>query len=298
MAGYVALPAYQYPRNAALDFSPIDDAITGYRKAGYDNALMGLKEKADTRETESHDWDRQKFQAGLEDRQTKHIGALAQGLLQMSPEQRPRALTALRSVDKTFDPELRKAGFDPDDIDSWAPIAVAKARGVVDPYEDQKTLSEINKTNAQADYYRGGGRTGASGVRSTAEERQIDKYMELYPDATYLDAMEAVRTRPADRTRRERLSIEGAKGGYTPEEIDPWRDRYGVGPNSPSPQRRQQAQGQLAPNAGGTSRFDFSGRMRAGGSPDNPIVPRTQADIDTAPSGSYLMIDGKLHRAR
>ena len=252
---FYPIAAAQYPQNARIDFSPLNDAINNYHQAQYTNALLSLKQGADARSAETHDWQRQAFQQGLQDRKNKALGTAAQYLLSMPKEQRPQALNAWRAADPTLDADLGQAGYHPEDIDTWGPVVVAKARGLQDPLGTQKTQAEINETNAKADYYRSGGRMG-----STAEEREIDRLMHLYPDLTYPEAMEHVRTHPKDRTQRMRLGSEAARYGLDDDVLNPALDHFGVGPNSSTPGAPRPAPPPAQPNAN-LKRFDFTGRL-------------------------------------
>ncbi len=254
-SGFYQLPAYN--AGAGIDFSPVERALDGWHQTNYQNALLGLRERAEGRADEEQGWQREKQQQATADRKSKALGAAAQSLLNMPPEQRGRAMQAWRMADKDFDGDLKAAGFNPDDVDTWGPVLVAKTRGVVDPLDQRKTEADINRTNAQADYYRQGGRT--AGGSSSADERIAERYMSENPDLTYMEALELARTRPADRTRREGLAARNARDGLAPEEVEPWRDRYGVSPNSPNPAARRQPQ---QPQQGQSNRFDFSGPMR------------------------------------
>jgi hypothetical protein len=228
---FTPLPAYNV--GGGIDFSPVERALDGWRQSTYQNALLGLRERAEGRADEEQGWQRQKFQQDSQDRKNKALGAAAQSLLSMPTEQRGKALQAWRVADKDFDADLHAAGFHPEDVDTWGPVVVAKARGVQDPLEQRKTESEINKTNAQADYYRSGGRSAAAG--SSAEERQIDALMHANPDLSYPEAMELARTRPSDRTRRQSNAIGAAKAGLAPEDVEPWEQRFGVAPRAQQP---------------------------------------------------------------
>jgi hypothetical protein len=252
MAGFYPLPAYKAPE--PLDFSPVERAVDNWHQAKYRNALLDLRGRSEARADEEQGWQRQKFQQESDDRRSKALGAAAQSLLNMPPEQRGKALQAWRMADKDFDSDLQTAGFHPDDVDSWAPVLLAKARGVQDPLDQEKARADIDYTRARANYYNNGGRSAAGG--SSAEERQIDALMSANPDLTYPEAMEAVRTRPSDRTRRQSNAIGAAKAGLTPEEVEPWETRFGVAPRSPQPGRGA-AQPQPA------NRFDYSGQMRS-----------------------------------
>jgi len=256
---FIALPAYNVGN--ALNFEPLNKAIDGYKEAKYNNALLAMRQGAEARSSEEHEWQRQKFQQNTQDRKSKALGAAAQSLMSMPPDQRGRALQAWRVADKEFDNDLRTAGFDPNDVDTWGPMVIAKARGVQDPLDAEKTRADIDYTRARSEYYRGGGRSSAA--TSSADERIAERYMSENPELTYMEALDLARTRPADRTRRERLAIEGARGGYAPEEIDPWRERYGVGPNSTTGSRGVTANEQQNALTQPANRFDFSGQMRA-----------------------------------
>lgn len=249
---FVQLPAPRMPANAMIDTAPLTDALDKYRTAQQDNAMLALRQSRDQREAETHGWDRQKNAFAAEDRRNKTIGSAAQALLDMPPEKRPQALAAIRSLDPSFDSGLRSAGFDPDDVDTWGPVAIARARGVQDPDAVAKTRADIDYTRARADYYRGG---GAGKGRLSADERIAERYMEEDEDLSWSEALAKARRRPSDDTQRESLASRNARYGLDPAEVEPWRERYGLG----KPSNAAQGPGQ---QPGGANRFDFSGRMR------------------------------------
>lgn len=253
-SGFIPLPAYQAP--PPLDFSPLERAVDGWQKASQFNAMYKLRQGAEARDMEQHDWRRQEHQRGVQDRKAKALGAAAQSVLSMPPEQRAQALSAWRAADKDFDADLGQMGFRAEDIDTWGPVVVAKVRGLQDPLDQEKTRAEINRTNAQADYYRTG--RGKGGVGSSADERIAQRFMDDNPDLTWPEAIELARSRPADRTKRLRLGVDAARYGLTDEELNPSLERFGVGPSSPPP---RQQNGAAQPQ--GANRFDFSGSMRA-----------------------------------
>lgn len=253
-SGFYQLPAPEI-RNAQIDFSPVERALDGWKQSQQFNAMLTMRQKADDRATEQHGWQRQTHQQGMADRRSKALGAAAQSLLSMPPEQRSRALQAWRVADKDFDGDLRASGFDPEDVDAWGPMIVARARGVQDPLAIEKTRADIDFTRARANYYSNGGRAAAG---SSADERIAERLMSENPDLSYPEALEQARTRPGDRTKRLRLGVDSARYGLTAEELDPAFDRFGVGPNTPSPATRRPGNA-MAPPA--INRFDFSGSM-------------------------------------
>jgi len=249
---YVPLPAFRAPEG--IDFKPLNDAFDGWQKANQFNAMLALRQKGEERASEEHGWQREKHQQGAQDRKAKALGAAAQSILAMPQDQRQRALQAWRAMDKDFDADLSGAGFEPNDIDTWGPLIIAKSRGVQDPLEIEKTQADIDYTRARAGYYRGGG-AGAGGGRLSADERIAERYMEEDDNLTWSEALAMARRRPSDDTRRESLAARNARDGLEPAEVEPWRERYGVGQPAARPQARRQ-------QPGDANRFDFSGRMR------------------------------------
>jgi len=295
MSYYVPLPAARVPKNAMLDFSGITKALDKHQDVQRENAMetyrRGREAKSDARAEERYGWQRQEFEQGQKDRHAKVLGGMAQSLLDASPEQRPAMLQAWRQQDADLEKDLAKNGYRVEDIDTWAPAVIGRARGYQEPLERRKAEADIRYTESRADFYGSGGR----GTREGALQSRIDRLMDEDQNLTYREALALAQRAPRDESLgRERLAQSGARSAVDPEELDAWRDRYGVGPNSQPPRRP-------LPSAGGPSSAlprDFGGGYRRStaprGSRDNPITPRTQSEIDNAPAGSVFVIDGQL----
>jgi len=145
------LPAYQVPN--ALNFEPLNNAVSGYKQAqsqnalaqyqaGQDaiqnkrqNALMGLQQQQGQREQTT-------FNQGQQDRAHKALAATFQAIGQEPPERRAQLYSQVRSRVKDFDQDVMAAGGDPNDMDSTMRMVTAQALG----YQTPKTpeIKEVN----------------------------------------------------------------------------------------------------------------------------------------------------------
>lgn len=152
------------------------------------------------------------------------------------------------------------------------------------PLERAMKEAQINEAVARTGYYnrrtQGGGGAGYS-----ATERMIDKLRDEDPDLSYGDAVTRVRRAPSDDTlARERLAVQASRNDPS-KTLEEWRSFYGLSqPNTQPPPPRALFETD-SPSQGG------------GGQPGtkaNPIVPKSQSEIDAAPRGTVFSIDGQL----
>jgi hypothetical protein len=84
------LPGYEYPRNALVNFQPINDAIDSNRANALANDRMGLERERVGMERERMGMEKQRFAASQEDQVRKRIGGLAL-LTMQEPDDAKRA---------------------------------------------------------------------------------------------------------------------------------------------------------------------------------------------------------------
>lgn len=152
------------------------------------------------------------------------------------------------------------------------------------PLERALKEAQINEMIARTGYY--DRRTKTGGVGSSATERMIDRLRDEDPDLSYGDAVSRIRRTPNDDTlARERLAVQASRNDPS-RTLEEWRSYYGLA--APTANRRTSTTGPLfgaGPSSGPEAKV---------GTRENPIVPRSQAEIDNAPSGTVFSVDGKL----
>lgn len=175
MAGYVPLPAYRNPENAMLDFSGLNNAVSGFKDAQRQNAMaeyqVGRDKVQDARAGAAASRAAEAFRMEKQDRAIKHIAGMAQMVQQAPPEQQPVLWGKLRSTVPDFDADLQGLGVDPNDHATAAQILIARARGYQDPLATQKAQADIAKTNAEASWYQERPRTMAGGATTAIIDR-------------------------------------------------------------------------------------------------------------------------------
>lgn len=201
-SGYIPLPRPEI-RNAMVDFSPLNQAVTGLREAGNQNAMFQYQQKRDqisdqranamlSLQQQAGARQQKQFDAQQE---KEAIGQLA-GIYQQinaAPEADRPALyqrfqptyDRLRSRFKDFDSDLTAAGIDPSDHAQVSRIIMGMAAGYQNPLETQKTQAEINLKNAQAGYYNERPRTVAGGATTAL----IDRLMQENPNMSLEEAI-------------------------------------------------------------------------------------------------------------
>jgi hypothetical protein len=279
---FVNLPAYRDP--GGLDFSGLNSAIKDWGAANERNAMRAYQQsrdkKADARADEAMDMRRKTFSAEEHTRRSKVMGGVAQSLLDAkTPQEQSSMLTALQQLDPEFSSDLQKHGYDVNNVEQWAPAVISMARGFENPADRAKADADLKLTMARAKYYEGGGRSVGGGGRQAV----IDRLREEDPDLSYAEALALAQRAPRDdRLGRDRLAVDAAKNALDPEEVDQWRGRFGGTRAGPPP----------APQPD-VNRFNFGGAQRQG-SRESPLTPKSQADIDRAPSGTHFLVNGKL----
>ncbi|MFA5952250.1 MAG: hypothetical protein WC807_18435 [Hyphomicrobium sp.] len=151
MAGYYQLPQYN-PGNA-LNFEPLNNAVSGYKDAqsrnalsaytaeqdkiqnNRQNALMGMQQKQENRAQTS-------FDQGQHDRANKALAATFQAIGTEPAERRAQLYAKVRSRVKDFDQDIIGAGGDPNDMEGTIRLVTAQARGYVEP--SKPDVKEVN----------------------------------------------------------------------------------------------------------------------------------------------------------
>lgn len=153
-SGYIPLPRPEI-RNAMVDFSPLNQAVTGLREAGNQNAMfqyqadrdrvsdqranamLSLQQQAGARQQEE-------FNLNKQDRAHKALAATFQAIGQEAdPTRRAALYSQVRGRVKDFDQDIIAAGGNPDDMDSAMRIVTAQATGYQPPKAPE--IKEVNK---------------------------------------------------------------------------------------------------------------------------------------------------------
>lgn len=137
------LPAYQIPRNALLDLSPINegfDAISRTRQQNQDNAFRSEQIAGQQADRESAKLE--KFKAAT--------AGVAQMILEDQDQARAQAQwQRLVGSDPRWGQALKSVGVDPADYRTGAQTIIAQARGYQDPLERQKSQLQLDLIRAQ-----------------------------------------------------------------------------------------------------------------------------------------------------
>lgn len=187
------LPAYQYPRNALVDFSPVNEAVSGYRNAlnenadvaaqqKHQNALLGIQQAQESRAQTS-------FNQEQQDRAHKALAATFQAIGQEAdPTRRAALYNQVRGRVKGFDEDIAGAGGDPNDMDGTMRLVAAKAQGYQDPLARRKAEAEIANTQAQTGYYN----SQANNKDATARYKTVDnRLVRINDDGTATEVYRA-----------------------------------------------------------------------------------------------------------
>lgn len=146
MPGQLQLPSYQVPRNAMLDFSPINEAIDSNRQNALAQRKMGLMEKADARETEAFGMQKQKFASEQDKADALKWAGRAQAVDAMPPgPQRTAAYEALLASDPKFgqlDPAFR-------DPIQGPKLLMGKVREYISPEDAAQNKAKLGLMGAQ-----------------------------------------------------------------------------------------------------------------------------------------------------
>jgi len=174
MAAFLPQAQFQYPRNALLDVSPINNAIDTNRKHAlleaettsnreHRNALLDIQHQQLGMQQERLGMERQKFDVEQEKSKLFKIGNVVAAIDGAPPDQQPAMYQRLRQAVPDFDADLRTNGIDPDNyhMASQALLRLAGQHGW--KLEQQKAQADIGLKNAQADYYRTRGSTDGTG---------------------------------------------------------------------------------------------------------------------------------------
>lgn len=166
-SGYIPLPRPEI-RNAMVDFSPLNQAVTGLREAGNQNAMFQYRQSQDRLQNTRADAQlgmqqqaaqRQQRQFDAEqEKQALHKLAGIYQHIEAAPEAERQALyqrfqpvyDRMRPRFKEFDDDLRAGGYDPSDFSAVGPFLKGAVAGWQDPLDRQYKQAQIDKLNAQA----------------------------------------------------------------------------------------------------------------------------------------------------
>lgn len=141
---------FEYPRNALLDLSPINDAID-FR------AKQQQRAKDNQFRDEQLGMQKERFgleKQGMEDARQRAFVQKAAGIAQMiSQEKDPNVASArwgqLVNSDPRWGNALKASGVDPNDFRTGAQMIIAEARGYQDPLDAEKMQAQIGLVRAQ-----------------------------------------------------------------------------------------------------------------------------------------------------
>ncbi|CAA2139601.1 hypothetical protein [Hyphomicrobium sp. ghe19] len=151
MANYFAPLAAPQIRNALVDFSPVNNALDGWRAQGNADRQFGLEQKASQRADESLGLQKQTTAAqlknsGLEYEQNlaKAYGGWAQTIAG-NPDPTARATMAKAMFDShpEFGSALTKHGIDPNDTDNALKFITSEAQGYQNPQDVRLRNAQI-----------------------------------------------------------------------------------------------------------------------------------------------------------
>ena len=142
---------FEYPRNALLDLSPINDAID-FR------AKQQQRAKDNAYRDEQLGMQKEEFglkKQGMEDARQKAFVQKAAGIAQMiSQEKDPNVASArwgqLVNSDPRWGNALKASGVDPNDFRTGAQMIIAEARGYQDPLDVDLKKAQIAKLQREA----------------------------------------------------------------------------------------------------------------------------------------------------
>jgi hypothetical protein len=152
MAGYYPLPQYN-PGNA-LNFEPLNNAVSGFKEAQSRNALLGYQQQRDQvsdqrqnallRMQENQETRAQTtFTQEQQDRAHKALAATFQAIGQdPDPSRRAALYNQVRGRVKDFDQDIISAGGDPNDMEGTMRLVTARALGYQQPKAPE--VKEVN----------------------------------------------------------------------------------------------------------------------------------------------------------
>jgi hypothetical protein len=183
MANYFAqLPAYRDP--GALDFSGINDAVSGFKDAQRQNVMAEYAAQrnkvADGRAAAQESRAASKFNEEKGKEALNQLGGIWQAIEAAPEAERPALLqraapmyNRLRTSIPDFDADAQAMGVDPSDFASMGRLLVGRSQGVQDPLARQQAQANIAETQAKAKYYgeRPAGGAGAGGATGALADR-------------------------------------------------------------------------------------------------------------------------------
>lgn len=149
-AGYVALPAAQFPKNAMLDFSGLNSGLDAMHQSGIDKDNAMLRQKADARADselamQKTNFGNQQttFQQGQEDRRVQALGRLAELADQ---EQDPVRKQQYWDRAGKIHPGWANLGPEYHSVNTGPKLALAEAGKLQDPLDQQIKANQANPT--------------------------------------------------------------------------------------------------------------------------------------------------------
>lgn len=183
--GYARLPEYETPKNALLDFSPINSAIefdTNLRlkaaeeqrqqqRLGMEERRTQLAEESGKREGESHS-------ENMRAKYVQRVAGIAQ-LIDQDPDPNSRAFKWQKMLDA--DPNLAsKLPENARDPINGPKFLIAESRGYRDPLDTQAKQADIAAKNAQTGMY--GAHTDLYRAQADVARQKPSDTFELGPD--------------------------------------------------------------------------------------------------------------------
>lgn len=141
---------FEYPRNALLDLSPINDAID-FR------AKQQQRAKDNAYRDEQLGMQKEEFglkKQGMEDARQKAFVQKAAGIAQMISQEKDPAVASARwgqlvNSDPRWGNALKASGVDPNDFRTGAQMIIAEARGYQDPLDEKLKQSQLASQDIQ-----------------------------------------------------------------------------------------------------------------------------------------------------
>lgn len=148
---FAQLPAYRVPEG--IDFSGINNAVSGYKDAQANNAMFQYQQARDKRgdaradaaagrANESFNMQRTEFRQGQQDRAHKALAATFQAISQSPAEQQAALYDQVRRGVKDFDADIAAAGGNPNDMAGTMRLVTARAAGYQPPKAPE--IKEVN----------------------------------------------------------------------------------------------------------------------------------------------------------
>ena len=140
------LPAYDYPKNALINFAPISDAIDSNRKLAHDNRELDIKQQHITNERDKFGLQREQADADKAQREVHRIAGHAAVIDQMPDGPQRQAEWQKLVQGNGMGEHFSKHGIDPSDHRNGTKFLIAEA-GKFDPLADKLKQAQIRNLN-------------------------------------------------------------------------------------------------------------------------------------------------------